>query len=304
MNQNLYVIIPYYNYFNNTYREKNLLNFIDLYSKIENCKILVVEGVTETSTNLPDISNLIYKHIKYNIPQAIWVKENLINLAVKNHLPKDWNYMSWMDGDIYFFEKEWVNNSIELLKKYDIIQMFDFSLNQVRSDNKSVVTFDVGYINAFINSENLFINDFSLKHAGYGWAINKQFYEKIGGLWELNIIGSADTIIARSTTQHLNNDEIFLEEKLNIIYSQKYGEELCEYYKKFKNCNFSFLKSKIYHFYHSHLSRRLYVERHEIPKYHLFNSSMVDYSQDGVIYTNEKYLAENIQSYIEYKEKD
>jgi hypothetical protein len=31
---------------------------------------------------------------------------------------------------------------------------------------------------------------------------------------------------------------------------------------------------------------------------------MVDYSQDGVIYTNDKYLAENIQSYIEYKEKD
>ena len=305
MNKNLYIIIPYYNYFYNIQRERNLMNFIYLYSNIDNCKIFLVEGVDDKSKHLPlDVKHFVHSHIKYNLPQRIWVKENLINLAVRNHLPNDWNYMSWMDSDIYFFNKDWVNQSIELLETNDIIQMFDFSLDQNNPKSQSNATFNVGYINAFMNQNDLFIREFSLKHAGYGWAMNKKFYEKIGGLWEFNIIGSGDTIIARSATQNLSREEILIKGNLNIIYSSKYADQLCEYYDKFKGCKFSFVKSQIYHFFHGKNHHKLYVERHEILKHHKFETSMIKYDENGIIYTDKEDLSLHIENYMNYREND
>jgi hypothetical protein len=305
MNKNLYVILPYYNYFHNIEREKNLLNFIRLYSGIENCKLILIEGIDNESRHLPlDVKHFVHSHIKYNLPQRIWVKENLINLAVRNHLPNDWNYMSWIDSDIYFLNKNWVNQSIELLETNDIIQMFDFSLDQNNSKSQSNATFNVGYINAFMNQNDFFIREFSLKHSGYGWAMNRKFYEKIGGLWEFNIIGSADTIIARSATQNLSREQILMKNQLNVIYSLKYGDQLCEYYDKFNGCKFSFLKSQIYHFFHGKNQHKLYVERHEILKYHDFETSMIKYDENGIIYTDKNDLSLHIENYMNYREND
>ena len=36
--------------------------------------------------------------IKLRTEHELWYKENLINIAVR-HLPKDWEYMAWIDAD-------------------------------------------------------------------------------------------------------------------------------------------------------------------------------------------------------------
>jgi hypothetical protein len=303
MDKNLYVILPYYNYFNNKYRVSNLLKFIEKYKEIQNCKIVLVEGISDESESLIDLSGKIFKHIKYKLPQKIWVKENLINLALQNHLPADYNFFCWLDSDIFFEKKDWVDQSINLLNQNDAIQMFNFGINQ-----ETRIEFDDIPFHSFETKPKLKGHSVSMSliaylsgqydvsnfrpHTGFGWGMTRNFYNKIGKLWDYNIIGSGDSVIGRSICQKLTEENILTKHSLNIIYSKTYAEQILEYYKKFKDCKYSFLPSRIYHFFHGDMKNRKYVERHFLLKKFNYDSSMVNYDNDGIIYTNTELLNE------------
>lgn len=296
MDKNLYVILPYYNYFNNSYRVLNILRFIEAYKGIRNCKIVVVEGLTADSEPLKDLSDKIFKHIKYNIPQKIWVKENLINLILQNHLPKDYNFFCWLDSDIFFEKQNWVDEAIHLLNENDAIQMFDFCINRgEKKEYKNKVIGQIAYELKTCDS-----TDFKY-HCGFGWGMNKNFYNKIGKLWEYNIIGGGDSIIGRSISQKLTEEDILTNNALSIIYSKTYGEQVLQYYKKFKNCKYSFLPTTIHHFFHGDMYNRLYTRRHNFIKDLKYDASMVNYNSDGIIYATEG-VSKQIFRYMKFRE--
>eukprot|EP01022_Parablepharisma_sp_SALTPOND_P000897 TRINITY_DN105212_c0_g1_i1.p1 TRINITY_DN105212_c0_g1~~TRINITY_DN105212_c0_g1_i1.p1 ORF type:complete len:419 (+),score=32.97 TRINITY_DN105212_c0_g1_i1:107-1258(+) len=65
--------------------------------------------------------------IQVQAESVFWVKENLINIALK-HLPADCKYVAWIDADISFENPNWVADTIKRLKKCYIVQMFDKSV--------------------------------------------------------------------------------------------------------------------------------------------------------------------------------
>jgi hypothetical protein len=309
MNENLYVILPYYNYFHNKYRVSNILKFIETYKNIDKCKIVVVEGLIAESEPLEDLSDKIFKHIKYDLPQKIWVKENLINLVLQNHLPQDYNFFCWLDSDIFFENKDWVDNSINLLKENDAIQMFNFGINQRSRIEYDEIPFSTFPTNSKLKGHNTSISSIAYlsgqydisnfnPHTGFGWGMTRNFYNKIGKLWDYNIIGSADSVIGRSIVQNLSEEQILNRSSLNIIYSEDYGKQIIEYYKRFKDCKYSFLPSRIYHFFHGDMKDKSYVERHFFLKKFNYDISMVNYNDDGIIYTNKREIASAISYYM------
>ena len=320
MNNNLYIIIPYFNYFNNFFRALNLIAFLKSCIKYSNnflkCKIIIAEGFTsenschtldskDSSINsifqkVVENENIIY--VKYPIPQKIWVKENLINLVVKNHLPKDWKYFCWLDGDIIFEDEDWIQNSIDLLNQFDIIQMFSVSFNQSRYGIKDFIGAYGHIYNSMKNNNNKIISILFPTHTGYAWGITRNFYEKIGGLWDCNIIGSADSIIARCTTQILEEQELLKISALNIIYSENYSKQLLEYYLKFKNCKYSYLNCHVFHLYHGDLLKRKYVERHQILRKYNYDKTFLKYNDDGIVYLENLDLQKEIEDYLTIKE--
>ena len=76
----LYLILPYFDFNQSILSKKNLDLFISNYSKRANLKIVLCEGVY--NEELPDYSDKIFKHLKFKLKSILWVKENLINLAV------------------------------------------------------------------------------------------------------------------------------------------------------------------------------------------------------------------------------
>jgi hypothetical protein len=312
MDKNLYIILPYYNYFDNEYRVSNILRFIETYRTIDNCKIVVVEGLTAESQPLKDLSDKIFKHIKYNIPQKIWVKENLINLVLQNHLPEDYKFFCWLDCDIFFEDKDWVNHTIDLLSENDAIQMFNFAINQERRMEFDDIPFNsfetaptfkghsVSISQIAYSFNHYDVTDFR-PHSGYGWGMTKDFYTKIGKLWDCNIIGSGDSVIARSIVQILTEEQILTRNLLNVIYSKTYGQQILEYYKKFKDCKCSFLPSRIYHFFHGAMKNRLYIERHNLLRKLNYDASMINYDENGIIYTNRE-VSSVIFNYMTFRD--
>jgi hypothetical protein len=293
----LYLIIPYYNYFNNFYRQKNLQIFLKRYSKVNNLKIILVEGIFEKQNPLQDYSNIAWKHIKYNIPQKIWVKENLINLIIQNHLTKNAEYISWIDGDILFMDNDWVNQIILSLKQYDIIQIFNHAAD-LKKDN--LVCFNKEDLIKTHNSYlfNLINKKLENGHTGFGWAINRKFYDKIKKLWDYNIIGSGDSITARSAGQSLSEERIFKKNSLNLIYSLKYAQEIYDYYNQFKDAKINYLNSSIVHLWHGDWDSKKYLSRHEILKKYNFDTSFLDYNPDGVIYIKNTDIIKDIEDYF------
>lgn len=315
----LYLIIPYYDYFNNQYRLENLIKTIDYYSNFKRCKTIIVEGIIEGGTGIQDLSSKVFKHIKYTIPQKIWVKENLLNLAIQNHLPEDFKYFCWLDGDVLILDDYFAEKTILLLERYDIIQMFQFAINlkYVKTPNNKIISwtpFEVGFVYFNLNYQEIINNnsESSLyksrnlqKTTGFAWSMTRSFYEKIGGFPEFNIVGGGDTLIAKSSLQLLTNNQIIVEKQLNyLIYSEKYGQDILDFYNKFKNCKASYLDSVAKHLPHGDFDSRKYMDRHRILEEHNFDKSMLSKTDEGVIVLNNKQILEKINQYLENRESN
>lgn len=304
----LYAIIPYYNFFGNQKRIEGLNILINKYKNIKNLKIILSEGIVDSEYELPDFSNEIFKHKKYYYNQKIWIKENLINLIIQKELPSEWNYVCWIDADVLFRQKNWVDKTLDGLKNSDLIQMFDFAL-MAKPNSTKIESFYTGYVNSIINKD-LPFKDLNFEssdpkigmkgHCGFSWAITKNFYNQIGKIWDLNLIGGGDKIIAHCSSQFFNEKDIE-EDKINIVYSKEYTQNLIEYYNRFKNCKSSFIDQQIFVYWHGDIELRRYAERHNILKKYNFNKSFINYD-NGKIYIKDKNIVEDIENYMKSRE--
>jgi hypothetical protein len=312
MNDTLYIVIPYFNYYDNKWRNDNLFKFLESCNRLKEFdnevkyEIIIAEGRLDNIKSESPLFNFINRQkqfnntkcIGYKIPQKIWIKENLINLTVKKHLPEDWQYLCWLDGDIIFDDPNWIKKTISLLNTNDIIQMFALCMNQLYLDRREYTSHYsfLKYLSLKIN----FIKDLCAKHTGYGWAINRNFYEKIGGLWENHIIGGGDTIMAKCVSQDINED---LAQHAINMYSPEFIKDCLEYQNKFKDCKYSFLDVNIYHLYHGDIGRRRYIQRHGLLKKHNYNKSSLRHNEDGIIYLEDQNLKNEIEEYFTNREK-
>jgi hypothetical protein len=96
---------------------------------------------------------------------------------------------------------------------------FSLLIKSILISNILLISSAFGQVN--VDDNRLKIENFYHKlHVGFGWAMTKQFYNKIGNLWEFNISGGADTVIAYSITRRLEKSDIHIG-AINLIYSQK-----------------------------------------------------------------------------------
>lgn len=64
-----------------------------------------------------------HKYIQFRTKDELWIKENLVNLAVQR-LPYNWEQVAWIDGDVHFVRPNWVGECIHQLQHYSYLQMF------------------------------------------------------------------------------------------------------------------------------------------------------------------------------------
>src|SRR5271166_5960967 len=58
-------------------------------------------------------------HIQLQTEHELWHKENMLNIAI-SRLPADWRYVAWLDADIEFVRKNWVDETLHQLQHFDI----------------------------------------------------------------------------------------------------------------------------------------------------------------------------------------
>jgi len=262
-NNNLYCIVPYFNFVKSVNRKKLFLEFIDRYKNIDNLKIIVVEAISkEDFFDLPSNIDGVYKYLSISISDILWIKENLINIAIK-YLPFDWNYVIWIDADIQFINTNWIQETIDRLEESHIVQLFQHAINL--GPNGETFRIDEGFIYCYKESGQDYDSDsyytYNCWHPGYAWGMNKDFYEKAK---EYNVFPLIDYCIVGSNDHHM---------ALAFIGKSKhsYPLDICDDYKEriieyenfciSINLRLDYINGTIVHFWHGSLKNRRYNER-------------------------------------------
>jgi len=189
----LYVICPYFNPENYESRFRVYQDFKRYMGTFENVVLIPVEmalGYEPFVLYDPTV-------IQVRGYQSYWVKETLINIGISN-LPPEAKYVAWVDVNIIFVNPNWVQDTIDGLKKHKMVQMFSEYANL--NSNYKVLHLADSFIATWKKGNNSLFDPLygSAKKGvtGLAWAARRDVLDNIGGLLDWMIVGSSDWYMA------------------------------------------------------------------------------------------------------------
>lgn len=206
------------------------------------------------------------RHIQIRSDQELWHKENMLNIAI-SHLPKDAKYIAWVDADIKFLRYDWVEETIQKLQHYPIVQMFSHAtlLGPKQHPDHNAISFAYAYHRSQQSFDPKF-KPVPLTFGGYGgtpyktglaWAFTRDAIVKTGGMMDRCIIGSADYHMAASYIGRV-------EETIPADSSAAYKKMITDWqkvaYPVIKG-NIGYVDGTVCHYWHGEMKDRRYRER-------------------------------------------
>jgi hypothetical protein len=138
-------------------------------------------------------------------------------------------------------------------------------------------------------------------HPGYAWACTRKLYEKIGGLFQLGILGSGDTNMALSIVSNGCNS-------INKFTSDNYKKSIIDFQNKIKNARIGYVPGVIRHHFHGSMKNRKYSERWKILVNHQYDPyNHINYNKDGIIIPSASFpeqLKKEIFIYFQERNED
>ena len=306
INENLYVITPVFNSRRFRIRWKHYEDFAKHIIDGGAHLITIEASLGERSEVVKEILSDKHTIIHVRTEHEIWIKENLINIAV-THLPEDWKYMAWIDADIKFIRPDWVGECLHQLQHHEIIQMFSIAIDV--DSNYNPFSMSTSFCHDYINGlpENDCYNGKWRKpnnmHTGYAWAIKKQAFRDLGGLIDFAILGSSDNHMSKCLIGEWEksvNGQVHPEYKEQLKIWQ---ERALKYIKR----NIGYMDGGIIHNFHGAKENRRYKDRWKILVEHQFQPSL-DLKKDwnGLYQLTDRnwQLKRDIQQYFNQRNED
>lgn len=295
----LYVILPYFNYCHYHRRLELFSEFVGRYAGTRGVRLVVVEGTIKGETfQLPSFSR-VFLHIKVELPDQVWIKENLINLGVK-HLPVGWKYMAWVDADLTFLNTNWVQDTVRLLGEVDVVQLFHTAINM--GPEGEAMKIDQSFCYMALKSNRPYHKNakYGFWHPGFAWAMTRESYEKLGGLLDCAILGSGDrhmalSLIGKGAWSYHGGVTEGYREKVRLFEEKCFG------------LRFGYVPGTILHHFHGSLKDRQYVDRWLILVRHKYDPFKdIYYDKNGLLKLNieGRRMQEDIRGYFMGRKED
>jgi hypothetical protein len=247
--------------------------------KTANVKVYVVEAAFG-DRQFEVTSGYEENELQLRINQDVWIKENLINLAEKRLLPRKWNYLAWVDADVFFHNPGWALETLHQLQRYEVVQPWSDCV-------------DLGFNGEVLNHFTSFgkgriigtpmqkkkHEPYKYYHCGYAWACTRRFWESVQGLIDCAILGSADYSMAWA----------MINDGAGTTWGMGRGFEsrVAAWQRRAQRVNHGqvgFVNGLIRHGFHGHKANRHYQSRNEILQKHDFDADRdLYYDEQGVI---------------------
>jgi len=265
-------------------------NFTEKIEKFKNIKLYVIElAYGEQEFHITSSTNPL--HLQLRTKYALWHKENLINLGIQKLLPKSWKAVAWIDADIEFENQNWILDTLKVLTKFDVIQLFTTCLDLDENNIPMSIFQSFGY--KYCHGEQFkHVKGINYWHTGYAWACTKNYYNKVGGLYDKGILGSGDYIMS----QGYFNNPVFGHKSL-----LGFKKDVELYIENLSNVKIGYIPTNIRHFFHGSKANRKYIERNSILiKYNYDPNIHVKYNDDGILVPTENMSTEFLIDIFNY----
>lgn len=295
----LHVIVVVSNPVNYNTRYKLAEEFIKRMEDEPNCILYVVElAYNDQEFKITSADNK--RHLQLRGTHPLWHKENMINLGVKYLLPKDWKAVAWIDADVEFDSPHWAKDALKLLNNgRDFIQLFSHAVDMDARGSAIVQFTGAGYQHC--KKENKFVAGGCSEHPGFAWACNRTAYDKLGGLFEYNILGGGDNIMCNALIK--NASKI-----LRTGLSKEFNDTVIQYQNAADGLIFGYVPGSIRHHYHGKRVNRNYNNRTDILiNYNYVPSVFVEHDDVGLLVPTkdcpEEFL-KDVVTYFSYRKED
>ena len=275
--ENLYVVLPYFNFCGFKRRRDLFIQFVERYVKTPGLRLVVVEAMGPAALGPLQV----HEHIRLTSDSRVWLKENLINLGVKA-LPKDWKYVAWIDADLEFLNQNWVQETIRGLQRADVIQLWRTAVNL--GPHGEAIKVDKSFAYMFVGSGTDWVasDKYGFWHPGYAWACTRAAFQKMGGLPDWAILGSGDRHLAMSLAG-------LGQTSCPGTIHENYKMMLKLYERGLKNFKVSWVDGTIIHYWHGSFTDRKYRERWDILVQNSFDPfEDIGYTDEGLVQLTQK----------------
>ena len=247
--------------------------------------------------HVTDSLNKRHLQVKADIP--LWHKENMINMGVKL-LPKSWKAMAWIDGDIEFDSSSWALDTLKILNgSKDIVQLFSHAIDMNRNENAMSIFPSFGF--QYTKKREYGRTGINMWHPGFAWASTRKAYQKMGGLYQMSILGSGDHNMSFSLIGN------YLQ-SLNENMTQDYKNSVEEFQKNVKGLRLGYVPGVIRHYFHGSKKNRKYSERWKVLADNLYEPSKhMTLRSDGLLIPTSscpQKLLDDILSYFAQRNED
>lgn len=281
-------------------RRYQLFNqFINRMNEDDNVELYVVEmAYGDQKFIVTKSSNP--KHLQIRSATPLWHKENMINVAVKKLLPKNYKAFAWVDADVEFESNTWASDTLKILNGYkDVVQIFSHAVDMDKDETTLNIFNSFGY--SYAKNKQYTSKGLDYWHPGFAWAITRKAYEKIGKLYDVGVLGSGDNIMAFAFINKSKN-------YTNSKYSDEYNNSMVEFQEKAKTLRLGYVPGVIRHYYHGKKKNRNYVERTAVLAKHQYSPVKdITYDNNGIIIPTKEFsdeFKEDIMSYFWERKED
>jgi hypothetical protein len=209
------------------------------------------------------------KHLQLRSNHELWLKEKSLNLLV-NRLPRKANYIAWVDADLVFARPDWPTEIIQLLQHYDIIQ--NFSEAHDLSSEYNIMKTHSSIIKGWHDNKRI-TQKYEHFHPGFSWSYRRDALDKLGGFFDVGILGAGDRHMATSL---MGNYRLSVPKGISAGYSEHLQMWQDRANKHIKG-NVGYMPGAIFHHYHGNKRNRKYMERWQIlvkhqydPEFHIY----------------------------------
>jgi hypothetical protein len=202
-------------------------------------------------------------HLQLRTYDELWIKERMVNLALAK-LPLDAEYVAWIDADISFVSKTWVQDTIDQLQHHMFVQLFVNAID-LGPDNQ-VIQHHTGFAYQFRQGRPRGAG-YTFWHPGFAWAARREALDATGGLIDKAILGAGDHHMALAMI-HQVMDSIPGDMSPAYLRHLRLWEDRC---KKYIKKDLGFVDGTVLHHYHGKKKDRKYVERWSILRDFAYN---------------------------------
>lgn len=132
------------------------------------------------------------------LPSVIWCKEALWNAAARS---TDAERLVFLDADVVFEDSTWLRRTLNTLKTCDITQPYT-RCRWIGSDGRP----EMHKSAAVLSLPDKAPPQMQRYHPGFGWAMTRDAFDKLGGVYDLNACGGNDSAMFFALSCHKDSN--------------------------------------------------------------------------------------------------